>query len=62
MCPLRSLNVPSLGTPYLEKAYDRIPWEELWYSMRKLGIQDMYEGNETLVRCAAGKFQCQGWT
>ena len=44
----------------LEKAYDRVPREELWYCMRKLGIvkkyvqlvQDMYEGSETVVRCA----------
>ena len=44
----------------LEKAYDRVPWEELWYCMRKSGIvekyvrlvQDMYEGSETVVRCA----------
>ena len=26
----------------LEKAYDRIPWEELWYSMRKSGIVENY--------------------
>ena len=46
----------------LEKAYDRIPPEELWYCMRKFGImkkyvqlvQDMYEGSETVVRCAVG--------
>ena len=44
----------------LEKAYDRVPWEELWYCMRKSAIvekyvqlvQDMYEGSETVVRCA----------
>ena len=46
----------------LEKAYDRVPREELWYCMRKAGIvekyvqlvQDMYEGSETVVRCAVG--------
>ena len=46
----------------LEKAYDRAPREELWYCMRKSGIaekyvqlvQDIYEGSETVVRCAAG--------
>ena len=44
----------------LEKAYDRVPREELWYCMRKSEIvekyvqlvQDMYEGSETVVRCA----------
>ena len=44
----------------LEKAYDRVPREELWYCMRKSRIvekyvrlvQDMYEGSETVVRCA----------
>ena len=44
----------------LEKAYNRVSREELWYCMRKLGtaekyvllIQDMYEGSETVVRCA----------
>ena len=43
----------------LEKAYDRVSREELWYSMRKSGIvekyvrlvQDMYEGSETVVKC-----------
>ena len=47
----------------LEKAnYDRVPQEELWFYMRKSGIvekyvrlvQDMYEGSETVVRCAVG--------
>ena len=46
----------------LEKAYDRVPREELWYCMRKSGIvekyvrliQDIYEGSETVVRCAVG--------
>ena len=46
----------------LEKAYDRVPREELWYCMRKSGIvekyvqlvQDMYEGSEKVVRCAVG--------
>ena len=46
----------------LEKAYDRVPWEELWYCTKKSGVmekyvrlvQDMYEGSETVVRCAVG--------
>ena len=46
----------------LEKAYDRVAREELWYCMRKSGIvekyeqlgQDMFEGSETVVRCAVG--------
>ena len=47
----------------LEKVYDRVPREyELWYCMRKSGmqekyvrlVQDMYEGSETVVRCAIG--------
>ena len=46
----------------LEKVYDRVAREELWYCMRKSGIvekyvqqiQDMYEGSETVVRCAVG--------
>ena len=44
----------------LEKAYNRVQQEELWYCMRKSGIvekyvqlvQNMYEGSETVVRCA----------
>ena len=44
----------------LEKAYYRVPREELWYCMRKSGIvkkyvqlvQDMYEVSKTVVRCA----------
>ncbi|KAK3538399.1 hypothetical protein QTP86_001745 [Hemibagrus guttatus] len=44
----------------LEKAYDRVPREELWYCIRKSGVaekygrvvQDMYERSRTVVRCA----------
>ncbi|KAK3515812.1 hypothetical protein QTP70_034025, partial [Hemibagrus guttatus] len=47
----------------LEKAYDRVPREELWYCMRKIGVaekyvrvvQDMYERSRTVVRCAVGQ-------
>ncbi|KAK3511080.1 hypothetical protein QTP70_030147 [Hemibagrus guttatus] len=47
----------------LEKAYDRVPREELWYCMRKSGVaekyvrvvQDMYERSRTVVRCALGQ-------
>ncbi|MCJ8747081.1 hypothetical protein PDJAM_G00149250 [Pangasius djambal] len=47
----------------LEKAYDRVPREELWYCMRKSGVaekyvrvvQDMYEKSRTGVRCAVGQ-------
>ena len=46
----------------LEKAYERVRWEELLYCMRKSGmgekyvrlVQDMYEESETVVRCAVG--------
>ena len=44
----------------LEKAHNRVPREELWYCMKKLGmakkyvqlVQDMYKGSETVVRYA----------
>ncbi|KAK3507053.1 hypothetical protein QTP70_003306 [Hemibagrus guttatus] len=47
----------------LEKAYDKVPREELWYCMRKSGVaekyvrvvQDMYERSRTVVRCAVGQ-------
>ncbi|KAK3524726.1 hypothetical protein QTP86_001651 [Hemibagrus guttatus] len=47
----------------LEKAYDRVPREELWYCMRKSGVaekyvrvvHDMYERSRTVVRCAVGQ-------
>ncbi|KAK3540907.1 hypothetical protein QTP86_004171 [Hemibagrus guttatus] len=47
----------------LEKMYDRVPREELWYCMRKSGVaekyvrvvQDMYERSRTVVRCAVGQ-------
>ncbi|KAK3552184.1 hypothetical protein QTP86_005113 [Hemibagrus guttatus] len=47
----------------LEKAYDRVPREVLWYCMRKSGVaekyvrvvQDMYERSRTVVRCAVGQ-------
>ncbi|KAK3518528.1 hypothetical protein QTP70_001495 [Hemibagrus guttatus] len=47
----------------LEKAYDRVPRDELWYCMRKSGVaekfvrvvQDMYDRSRTVVRCAVGQ-------
>ena len=50
----------------LEKAYDRVPREELWYYMRKSAIaekyvqfvQDMYEGSQPVLRCAVGTTEC----
>lgn len=46
----------------LEKVYDRVPREELWYCKRCLGVAEkyakvvkgMYESSITAVRCAAG--------
>ena len=46
----------------LEKAYDNVPREEVWYCMRKSGlaekyvriVQDMYDDSTTAVRCAVG--------
>ena len=46
----------------LEKAYDRVPRDELWHCMRKSqvneeyvrAVQDMYENSQTAVRCAVG--------
>ena len=46
----------------LEKAYDKVPREVLWYCMRKSQVvekyvkvvQDMYEDSVTTVRCAVG--------
>ncbi|KAK3541961.1 hypothetical protein QTP86_008147 [Hemibagrus guttatus] len=47
----------------LEKAYDRVLREELWYCMKKSGVaekyvrvlQDMYERSRAVVRCAVGQ-------
>ncbi|KAK3559045.1 hypothetical protein QTP86_000049 [Hemibagrus guttatus] len=47
----------------LEKAYDSVPREELWYCMRKSGVaekyvrvvQDMCERSRTVVKCAVGQ-------
>ncbi len=49
----------------LEKAYDRVPREELWYCMGCSGVaekyvkvvKDMYENSVTVVRCAAGMME-----
>ena len=47
----------------LEKAYDKVPREDLWYCMRKSGlaekyvriVQDMYDDSTT------GGVRCEGW-
>ena len=46
----------------LEKAYDKVPREEVWYCMEKSGlaeeyvriVQYMYDGSITAVRCVVG--------
>ena len=46
----------------LEKAYDKVPREEVWYCMRKSGlaekyvriVQDMYDDSITAMMCAVG--------
>ncbi|KAK3514303.1 hypothetical protein QTP70_013114 [Hemibagrus guttatus] len=56
----KSEKMPEEWRRNLEKAYDRVPREELWYCMRKSGVaekyvrvvQDMYERSRTVVRCA----------
>ncbi|KAK3511494.1 hypothetical protein QTP70_009010 [Hemibagrus guttatus] len=55
--------IDTLHKEDLEKAYDRVPREELWYCMRKSEVaekyvrvvQDMYERSRTVVRCAVGQ-------
>ena len=55
----------------VKKAYDRVPREELWYCMRKLGMAEkvcalvQYEKSKTVLRWAIGttesfkvKFDC----
>ena len=51
-----------LEKAYVEKAYDKVPREEVWYCMRKSGlaekyvriVQDMYDDSTTAMRCAVG--------
>ena len=46
----------------MEKAYNRVSREELWYVMRRFGLEekyvwvvwDMYDDSMTAVRCAVG--------
>ncbi|KAK3555878.1 hypothetical protein QTP86_029812 [Hemibagrus guttatus] len=60
---LESEKMPEEWRRNLEKAYDRVPREELWYCMRKSGVaekyvrvvQDMYERSRTVVSCAVGQ-------
>ena len=50
------------GFVELEKAYDKVQREEVWYSMIKSGlaekyviiVQDMYDESTTAVRCTVG--------
>ncbi|KAK3548370.1 hypothetical protein QTP70_011385 [Hemibagrus guttatus] len=61
--PWSNCSTPSASPRHLEKAYDRVPREDLWYCMRKSGVaekyvrvvQDMYERSRTVVRCAVGQ-------
>lgn len=40
---------------HLEKAYDRVSREELWYYMRKLGVTEKYTGwYKTRMRTTSG--------
>ncbi|KAK3567826.1 hypothetical protein QTP86_027231 [Hemibagrus guttatus] len=42
----------------MEKAYDRVPREELWYCMRKSGVAEKYGRvvqDMTVLRCAVGQ-------
>ena len=49
----------------LEKAYDRVPRDDIWQGMRSKGVsekyvhcvQDMYREFLTVVRCAVGKME-----
>jgi len=49
----------------LEKAFDRVPREVLWWALREVGveewlikvIQSMYEGASTSVKCKSGESQ-----
>ena len=38
----------------LEKAYDKVPIEEVWYCMYVRIARDMYDDSTTAMRCAVG--------
>lgn len=50
---------------YLEKTYDWLPGEELWYCMRRRSggtlVKDMYEDSKTVMRCAIGMTDDRGF-